>query len=357
MTHRARFAILSLGLAFSSLAFARDDDKDKNNGGGPDREPYAVVLTENDSSAQALFERYPELSGSWDELATFNLLETGRVLEIPKAMLSSDGVLAKVATSYGDVEVKRSFENRFIPVVPYLLLREGDEIRTWRRSGVRVLFEDGNYVFVGSDSKVKVVALEGPNRSASSRLEILLKEGSIWSQIEKKLGGRFEIRTATANTIIRGTDFRVKVEPGDATRLEVLTGHVEFEVGDGRIAVESQQGALARGGGEPVHATPLPPPPDELLSPQPEEVIRRDGLNELFEWAPVPGARAYRLVVARDRQFFDRVIERRVAGEVSVRVQNLEAGTYFWRVSSEWANGFEGSPTESRYFVYVEAQP
>lgn len=322
-----------------------------------DDDGFVVVMTEDDSSAQALFDRYPEMSGSWEELAKFNLLRSGHLIEIPRHMLSSDGMLTKVASAYGDVEVKRVFDKRFIPVVKNLLLREGDEIRTWSGSGVRILFEDGSYVFVNSHTKVKVVSLGKSPRQASSRLQILLKEGSIWSQIEKQLNGRFEIRTPTANTIIRGTKFRVKVEPGDVTRLEVLEGTVELEVGGAPVSVGSQRGALAHGDGAPVQPVTLPPSPRTLDGPEPQEVIRRDEFNELFRWSTVSGASAYHLVIAKDELFFDIVEQRHVGPEASVRIPSLEPGTYFWRVSTVGTGGFEGSFSESRYFVFVRSLP
>ncbi|GMR22036.1 MAG: FecR domain-containing protein [Acidobacteriota bacterium] len=322
-----------------------------------DDDGFVVVMTEEDSSTQALFDRYPEMSGSWEELAKFNLLRSGHLIEIPRHMLSSDGMLAKVASAYGDVEVKRVFDKRFIPVVKNLLLREGDEIRTWSGSGVRILFEDGNYVFVNSHTKVKVVSLGEMPAQASSRLQILLKEGSIWSQIKKQLKGRFEIRTSTANTIIRGTNFRVKVEPGDATRLEVLEGTVDFEVAGAPVSVGSQQGALTNGDGAPVSLVTLPPSPRTLDAPEPQEVIRGDEFNQLFRWNTVSGASAYHLVIAKDELFFDVVDQRQVGPEASVRIPSLEPGTYFWRVSTVTASGFEGSFSKSRYFVFVKSRP
>lgn len=343
--------LLSAGVLATQSALAEDDKAEGN-----DTKSYVVLMTQDDASVEALFERYPELAGSWEELAKYNLLRSGIRIEIPTEMLAAKGMLAKVASHYGEVEVKRSFDNRFIPLVDNLLLREGDEIRTWRRSGVRILFEDGNYVLLKSHSKAKIVSLGNQEMPAATRVQILLKEGGLWSTIERKLHGTFEIRTTMASTIIRGTDFRVKVEPGEATRLEVLDGLVDFEVGDRRLSVSSQEGALANAGVEPLASVPLPPAPDELTSPQQEEVLRSDVFDQVFAWSAVPGADAYRLEIARDEQFFDLVDERQVSAS-SVRIQRMEPGTYFWRVSTKTADGFEGPPTGPQYFVFVQRQP
>jgi hypothetical protein len=318
------------------------------------RETY-VVLSEGEGSVQAVFDRYPELRTSWEELAKFNLLRGGHPIEIPEEMLEAPGALAKAASFYGEAEVKRSFDSRFVPLVKNLLLREGDEIRTWRGAGVRILFDDGNYVLLKGQSRAILVSLGSKKEPTTSRLQLFLKEGSIWSQMEHQLRGRFEVKTPTANTIIRGTEFRVKVEPGDATRVEVLDGRLDFEMGERRLSVSEQEGAIAVAGAHLLEPSALPDPPD-LLEPLPAEVLRSETFDQAFHWEKVEGALAYSFELARDESFFDMVSERRVGPETSVRIHGLEPGTYFWRVSAI-AGGFEGSPAPARYFVFVHRQP
>jgi hypothetical protein len=353
---RSRRTVVSTLLALATVAGAASGSETPDKGRKKDApSPYVVLATETDDSIRALFERYPELSGSWEELARFNLLRTGHPIEIPDSMLDSRGVLAKVASFYGEAEVKRSFDTRFIPALPNLLLREGDEIRTWRGAGLRILFEDGNYVLLKSQSRATLVSLGTKQTPATSRLKLYLKEGSIWSQMEGELRGRFEVQTAAASTIIRGTEFRVKVEPGEATRVEVLDGRVEFEVGERRVSVGTREGSLAVIGAEPSAPAALPPSP-RLAAPLVDEVIRDGAFDQTFRWESVDDAEMYSFEIARDDRFFDVVIERRVSADVSVRVQGLDPGTYFWRVATV-RGGFEGPPSETRYFVFVAPRP
>jgi hypothetical protein len=251
--------------------------------------------------------------------------------------------------------VKRSFDSRFIPLVPNLLLREGDEIRTWRGGGARILFDDGNYVLLKSQSRATLISLGSREQPATSRLQLFLKEGSVWSRMEHELRGRFEVKTPSANTIIRGTEFRVKVEPGDATRVEVLDGRVDFEMGEKLLSVGRQEGALAVTGSDALTPSRLPPPP-ELFAPLPAEVLRYESFDQTFRWGTVEGAEVYAFEIARDDRFFDLVAERHVGPEASVRIQGIEPGTYFWRVTSI-VRGFESSPATGRYFVFVHRAP
>ncbi len=58
-----------------------------------------------------------------------------------------------------------------------------------------------------------------------------------------------------------------------------------------------------------------------------------------------------------DSSFLDLVEERRIGAEPSVRIMDLEPGTYFWRVMSINKDGFEGLPTGGSYFIYVRPKP
>ena len=328
------------------------DSKDKKD------TPY-VILTDSESSPDELFQRYPELASSWDELARFNLLRRpGTAIEVPRDMLGADRTLAKIDGLYGEAEVNRSFDNRYIPVVKNLLLREGDVLRTWRHSGARILFDNGSQVVLRSHSKARLIAMPSSAGSSSKpRVRLELVEGNIWIRTLGGSEGGFLIDTPTASTITRGTDFRLKVEAGQATRLEVLEGAVELESGDQTVLVPAQQGVFARGIGDAPIPEPLPQAPDELVAPHAEQVFRASAFDVTFRWTPVPGAQSYRLEIAHDTGFFDLAEERLTGARTAARISGLEPGTYFWRVSALSPSGFEGPPADGSYFVFVEKKP
>ena len=320
------------------------------------KEASYVILTDSESSPDELFQRYPELASSWEELARFNLLRRpGTAIEVPRDMLGADRSLAKITGIYGEAEVNRSFDDRYIPLVQDLLLREGDVVRTWQHSGARIVFENGTNLVLRSHSKARFISLQAGGSAMAPNVRMELIDGNIWSRTVGKSGGKFVIETPTASTIIRGTDFRLKVEAGQATRLEVLEGTVEFEAGDATVLVPAQRGVLSRGN-TVSDLEPLPEAPAELLEPQEEQVFRAAVFDGTFRWAPVTGAQSYRLEIARDEGFFD-LVEERLTGRTSARVGGLEPGTYLWRVSALSPNGFEGPPATGTYFVFVEKRP
>jgi hypothetical protein len=351
LTRHSPAWVTLLGLLVSIGASAQGTPNDRSAA----EEPYVLILSDSDSSPEHVFQTYSEITGQWEEISRFNLLRSGRHLELTRDMISSDKFLAKMAGFYGETEVRRSFDQRFIPVVKNLLLREGDVIRTWRRSGGRILFEDKSFVLIRSNGRARLMKLDAKDSEVQVRLELL--EGTIWSNIKNWTGGRFEVKTPTASTIIRGTDFRLKVESEAVSRLEVLEGSVELNVGTESVSVPASSGLLSRAGESLGEPQSLPRAPASLVAPQPEQVFRGEPFDQNFEWSAVEGAQGYRVEIARDESFFDLVVEREVTGDPAVRILALAPGTYFWRVTAINRIGFEGPPSGYSYFVVVQIQP
>jgi hypothetical protein len=343
-------------IPLSVLLMGAADESESTKSTKKADDSYVVILTSSDSAPEGVLERYPEITAAWDDLAQFNLLRSGTPIELKREMFAKDQVLAKLSQFYGETEVLRSFDPNFIPVVENLLLQEGDVLRTWRSSGGRILFDDGSYVLLKSNSRVKIKELgEAGTSKAHARIELM--EGSIWSRIEKKVLGSFEFATPGASTIIRGTDFRLKVEADETTRLEVLEGTVEIQAGGSSVAVPAQKGILSQSGEGLGVPEDIPPAPEALLAPQPEQVFRGEAFDQHFRWSRVVGAVGYRMEIARDSSFFDVVEERKNGEEPMVRIMGLAPGTYFWRVTALSATGFEGLAAEPSYFVVVQTRP
>ena len=62
---------------------------------GKNKDAY-VIVTDTESNPEELFERYPEISASWDELARFNLLKGRHPYERPGVTRSKANVPTKV---------------------------------------------------------------------------------------------------------------------------------------------------------------------------------------------------------------------------------------------------------------------
>jgi len=100
---------------------------------------------------------------------------------------------------------------------------------------VRLRFTDGSMLVVADHSVLRVARFDAAAdkpRSASLELDV----GLIGQQVAKQPGGTWEVRTPTAVTAVRGTEFMVEVGEDLATAVNVQSGEVKVE------AVESAAG-------------------------------------------------------------------------------------------------------------------
>ncbi|CAN5246283.1 hypothetical protein BH11PSE10_BH11PSE10_02150 [soil metagenome] len=119
-------------------------------------------------------------------------------------------------------------------------LERGAELRTGAEGRVRLRFNDGSTVVVSDRSVLRIERFQiepgGRNRDASLLLEI----GLIGQKVTPSTGGAWEVRTPTAVTAVRGTEFIVEVGTDLATEVNVQSGKVEVE------AVQSAAGGGTR---------------------------------------------------------------------------------------------------------------
>lgn len=321
---------------------------------------YVVVMTEKDDSPVKVYQKYLEKADLWRSLADYNLLSEGVKVRVPKEMLKSGILPAKVTKASGRVEIARNFDWKWIPVVPNLLVSEGDWIRTRARSSVEIRQDDGTVIQLRPDTKV-MFTTSGQTSSARGEVRVTklnLESGSLSAKVQKLLArdSRFEIKTPTATSFIRGTEFRVKVEDQGATRLEVLEGAIDFGSEQNHVSVAGNYGSRATAGTTPEAPHALPAAPAALMTPENRQVLEGDITAYRFSWAAVSGAARYHVEVAADQEFKQLVDESWVdstgAELANFNLQTLEPGTYFWRVSAIDAQGYESPWSEARHFVY-----
>jgi hypothetical protein len=101
-----------------------------------------------------------------------------------------------------------------------------------------------------------------------------------------------------------------------------------------------------------VRANPLPP---YIQSPADGEDIRGKSLR--FEWLKVKQAVKYHLQVAEDDQFQTLVADNRDIIAVSSRIGSLDFKTYYFRIRSVAADGYEGIWSDTLSFNIIPPPP
>lgn len=151
------------------------------------------------------------------------------------ALLAGLAMLAVTATAAPVAEViGLTGEARTGPVQQAKALALGDklepgtDIRTGEKGRVRLRFVDGSTVVISDRSVFRIERFEaapGKPREAS----LLLSLGLIGQKVAPSAQGSWTVRTPSAVTAVRGTEFMVEVGAEQDTAVDVQEGKVEVE--------------------------------------------------------------------------------------------------------------------------------
>lgn len=194
------------------------------------------------------------------------LAEAQDLLKRASAHLSrQEKTLAAVRTSVADNggnralvipmkgEVRRNMRGVYTEADPSIPLRPGETVEVGPNASARLFVAGGNAeVALSQNSSFTITRDE-----ADGSFEALLSNGfGRLRAATQKYVKKFEIRTPTSVTSVRGTDFSLLASP-TLTRIEVFKGIVQVRTIEGTHTVEVHAGegceVLKDGGIQPVH--------------------------------------------------------------------------------------------------------
>lgn len=104
----------------------------------------------------------------------------------------------------------------------------GTTLRTGAAGRVRLKFTDGSVLVLADKSQLRIDAFHA-GAAKPREAEFLLELGLIGQRVNPSAGGSWKVRTPTAVTAVRGTEFTVEVGDDRATAVLVKTGEVDVE--------------------------------------------------------------------------------------------------------------------------------
>jgi len=104
----------------------------------------------------------------------------------------------------------------------------GTTLRTGTAGRVRLKFTDGSVLVLADKSQLRIEAFSAA-ASQPRIAEFLLETGLIGQRVTPSAGGSWRVRTPTAVTAVRGTEFSIEVGDDRATAVHVKTGEVDVE--------------------------------------------------------------------------------------------------------------------------------
>ena len=304
-----------------------------------------------------LTERFLIDQSYWSRLVRLNKVRhprhmpPGTQVRIPLQWLKVEAAKVRVQDVRGEVLLKRGTRAPQA-LAPGDLLQHGDRLTLGKDASLLLEFADGTRQLLAGDTEVELVRVNRFSDTGIGDTTIKVLRGDTESRVPRA-GTRFEIRTPSANTAVRGTWFRVKVPPSEQTRsrVEVLEGKVNVSGEQGGLVLPAGFGTLVEQGKAPAPAVKLlPAPVIEKLSP----VMRELPLE--FRWRKIPGAKAYRLQFFEGKADGVPVLDVRL---VQPRFSNsqLPDGKYFVRLSAEDEAGLEGRETQATFVLDARPLP
>jgi tetratricopeptide (TPR) repeat protein len=157
----------------------------------------------------------------------------------------------KVVSAQGVVEAKPAGETQWQPVKLNETYCPGDTIRTDRKSRADIALSNHPILRLDQNS---TVTLGGMKDEKTSLVDMISGAALFFSRVTRNL----EVRTATVNAGVEGTEFFIRVEEGK-TDLTVFEGKVLASNAAGGLPVTTGQSAVAEAGKAPVYRVVVRP--------------------------------------------------------------------------------------------------
>ncbi len=294
-----------------------------------------------DWKAAARFNRLPETAG----------LKPGSVLSLQMQWLKTVPIKAAVAAWRGNVVVTDAAGPRSLS--KGMAIGEGDLIATSGNSFVSLRLPDGSQVSLPSSSAIRISRLRHVVLTDSVDRRFLLERGSSDTRVTPMTNrsSRFLISTPVAVAAVRGTEYRVTFTPDTHTQTTSVTrGLVEVYRPVGKAGTM----ALPAGQGGSISDTVAEGPVPLLAAPKIAELPpERQGRLVSIRLQPQGGAARFRVELATDATFADRMAEQEVVaaadGRIVATFTNIDQGLVHVRVTAIDRLGLAGFPTVAEF--------
>lgn len=191
----------------------------------------------------------------------------------------------KVVSLQGTVDAKVAGGTQWQPAKLNDTYCPGDMLRTGRRSRAEVALQNHPLLRLDENS---TITFAGMKDERTSLIDMLSGAALFFSRVTRNL----EVRTATVNAGVEGTEFFIKVEE-DKTSLSVFEGKVLASNEAGSLPVTTGQSAVAEKGKAPVPLLVIRPrdavrwaiyyPPVIYVRPDDFQSVSDPGLKEMLQ--------------------------------------------------------------------------
>jgi hypothetical protein len=149
------------------------------------------------------------------------------------SIAGAENIMSTVEVKSGQAEVtflegRATLIKKGISLTQGDILTPGDRVRTGKDSKIEVKLPEGSFIRFGEQTTFELQAASFDQEKTFRDIKVSLVLGKIWSKISKLFGGRgrFEVLTRTAVSGVRGTVYRLNVNPDNSVMIKVYGGEV-----------------------------------------------------------------------------------------------------------------------------------
>lgn len=315
--------------------------------GGPELAPIREKAREHLTQSRILFgeERFEEARVK----AILSRNNSQKVIDIARSG-ETTRTEARFYKFNGGVQVKRAGSLIWDVADPDSPLRVGDAIKTSSSGVAQIIYFDGSITTIKPGSLVEITALSTDPRTRRVRVTESLKVGGVLSRTSgSNVEGSFH-EVTTQNSTARAmtgspSEFEVDYDAGTrATRVTVHAGEAVLASGEKSVVLKAAERIQVAGEGEFGRKEAILPSPRQLAPGDHKIFLTPDDHLPATSlvWSEVPGARGYKLQVGRDSLMSGPIEDRLLHDTTQAVLNNLETGTWFWRVAALDGSGEAG---------------
>lgn len=294
----------------------------------------------------------------WNSLIRLNKINDprhmspGTKIRIPLRWLKIDSATVRVRDMHGTVQYIAAKQTELRPLTSSTLLKDGDQVVVGEDANLVLEFVDKSRLFLGSGSRMELDLVRKFSETGLADNKLNLQKGRSESKVKTR-NTRFQINTPSANTTVRGTDFRVIVDSAnpDLSRVEVLGGTVHTSSSGGARNVTAGFGTTVAKGVAPRSLVKLLAAP-EIYSPP---SYSRD-LPVDIKWQKIDGSRQYRVQIHKATAEQTLLIDE-LTSVARFNTGKLIDDNYIIRIRAIDANGLEGKNAELKFQLDARPRP
>lgn len=295
----------------------------------------------------------------WDLIHEFNprlgpklphRLVPGETLILPRAVPGDgDRPAARVTEMHETVEARRPTDESWNAAWVGLGLYRDWRVHTLDTSTAELTFRDLTVLRMRPETLV-IVYGETAGRARRRTSRARLESGALRTRLAEIAGVRAVVEGPTSETRLSGGEALLSVDEAGTSRIANHDGQpavvVATDVKSKPVRVRAGMGTRVDRGQAPTPPRPLPATPAWTAGPRVFATFGGAGGDIAAEWAPVTGAAAYRVEVAREPDGTGVVaVAQTPASTLRFEARSFPPGTWFARVAAVDDDRFESRPS------------